>query len=348
MKSDSRLLGAIEEFDLETYLQDKGFRALSSVEWVGPCPRCHKEDKVAVNAVKRTWHCWVCQEYETAWDGRVGSMRRRPVAGAGGLLKLLEWLDELDTAEAVELVLSSATLDSGGDLPTLVPPNDRGEFLRSGQTAPIPFPEGARAITSPLPYMLRRGISMSDVQTYGLFWCAEGRYRNRIVFPVWEDGHLVYWQARAMFESSDVQGGRFIKALNPPKAEGAAVSSDVLMNLDLACQYPRVAVVEGPMDVVRTGPDAVCTFGKQLYPRQLERLVRRGVRAVDLMWDGPTDTEPYGAQQEMVSVAPWLSTYFDTRLVFLPRGDPGDWDCASLRVFRASGIPAGKFTELRL
>lgn len=347
MSSFAELLRAIDEFDVADYLSDKGFRSLRAEEWVGPCPHCHKDDKVAVNVEKKTFHCWVCQQYETAWDEHAHVMRRRPVSGAGGLLKLVEWLEGTGPGESIQFVLDAVGHGDISELPDKLLLKRLAEALDSGRAPAINPPEGAQPILAPLPYMLRRGVTMKDVADYGLFWCSGGRYDNRLVFPVWEDGFLVYWQARAMYERHEA-GGKFTKALNPPRTPGAAVSSDVLMNLDVASQYPRVCLVEGPMDVVRTGPDSACTFGKKLHPRQVQKLLDRGVRAVDLMWDGPTPTEPDGAHVEMVQLAPWLASFFDVRLVFLPSGDPGDWDRASLNTFRAYGLPAAQLDSRRL
>lgn len=347
MAEFSELMSAIEQFDVEDWLGGRGFRSLRSEEWVGPCPHCGKDDKLAVNVDKKTFHCWVCQEYEDAWDERSGQMRRRPVRGAGGLLRLIEWLDEVDAEEAIQVVLRAAGHDDISELPD-ASIKEVVDALESGRSVAVALPEGAAPIPTQLPYMARRGITMDDARDFGLFQCVSGRYRDRLVFPVWEDGRLVYWQARAMYEQHEAPGRKFIKALNPPRALGCAVSSEVLMNLDQACQYPRVAIVEGPVDAVRTGRDAVCSFGKQLHPRQVRKLLDRGVQAVDLMWDGPTDREPDGAHPEMVKLAPWLASFFDVRLVFLPHGDPGDWDRVSLGQFRAAGLPARQYDGMVL
>ena len=348
MASYGELLRAIEDFDIEGYLSDKGFEPLKTKahEWVGHCPSCGK-DKVAVNVDARTFHCWVCESYETVWDDRRGQLRRRPLRGAGGLIRLIEWLDEVEVREAIETLLETSGL---GDVTAFERPTEAWvDIVEHGDLPPISPPDGWAPILSPLPYMRRRGITMEDVATFGLFWCPEGKYRNRLVFPVFEGSTLVYFQARATYEKGDCpEGYRFIKALNPPAEFGAAASSDVLMNLDLAARFPRVAVVEGPMDVVRTGPDAVCTFGKQIHARQAKKLYARGVRALDLMWDGPSATEPYGAHPEMVEACPWLASHFDLRLVFLPHGDPGDWDRGSLNRFRAMGLPARELDPWRL
>lgn len=344
----AELLTAIDQFDLEAYLLDKGFEPLrdGGDEWIGDCPHCGKR-KLAVDVKKRGWHCWIDQQFEDFWSERDNMMKRRPAQGAGGLLALVKWLDELEMKEAIEFISNNSIFGAGiHELPDL----KAVEQVLDVQNVPaIPFPEGSSEIVDVLPYMARRGITMTDVRWLGLFQCLSGKYRNRIVFPVWEDRKLIYWQARALYDESDCPPGyRFIKALNPERTAGCAVSSEVLMNLDVACKYPRVAIVEGPMDGLRAGPDAVCTFGKQISPAQVRRLLLRGVKAIDLMWDGPKGKEPEGARPEMIAVAPWLSMFFDLRLVFLPHGDPGDWSREWLGHFRTQAPQASNMSKLAI
>ena len=344
--SYAELMRLIDDFDLEGYLQEHGFEQLSAHEgneWLGYCPSCGKE-KCAVDAEKRAFHCWVCQEYEDRWDEHEKQFRRRPTQGAGGLIALIEWLDQVDTADAIQRIYEETT---GGDLRELPEAKQVKAVLETGLATEIAPPENWRDIHTPLPFMIKRGITMDDVRMFGLFWCDSGRYRNRIVFPVWENQRLLYWQARAMWEKTEVApGSRYIKALNPPSVPGAVVSSDVLFNLDTARRFPRVAITEGPIDAIHVGPSAVCTFGKQISNTQVKRLIDAGVKAVDLIWDGPTASEPMGAHPEMIQVTPWLSTFFDVNLVFLPQGDPGDYPRDRLDWFRAHGVPAAYLSPL--
>jgi len=300
-----------------------------------------------VNLESKQWHCWVCQEIVEYWDQSKQAWRRRCAEGGGGVIRLIQWLEECEFKEALNIVSDSQTWIVGS-IKTLEQEVVVREILEQSDHFPIDPPEHATPISGPLPYLEKRGIDMTDVATYGLMWCPEGRYRNRLVFPVWEGAALVYWQCRAMYEAEAYPSMHFVKCLNPPRVKdisgrpvaGYAVSTDVLMNLDLACQYPRVAIVEGPADLIRSGPDTVCTFGKAISPSQISRLVRKGVSAIDLMWDGPTPREPDGAQPEMVRMAPYLSLFFDTRLVFLPHDDPGEHTREALMAYRAAGVPS--------
>jgi hypothetical protein len=263
--------------------------------------------------------------------------------GKGGLIDLIAVLDGLPKPKVVDKIIAETAYSPVDyNLGGLAYPGFTG--LRPPR--PISPPECWQSIDGTLPYMSKRGILLEDAHSFGLVWCNAGRYANRLIFPVWEEGQLVYYQGRAMWEESDRPGERYIKALNPPKEEGAAVSSEVLMNLSTARHYPRVAIVEGPIDCIKAGPSAVCTFGKKISPVQIAKLQRSGVRAIDLMWDGPSEREPQGAWPEMMGIAPTLALLFDVRLVFLDRGDPGEKSREELNYWRAQARPVNGFVSL--
>ncbi len=313
---------ALQRFDLLGYVQHHGGEFMKQDEWLLYCPKCGKQ-KLTVNLQKKAWHCWHCQQYRSVngkWE---------VVDGAGGLIDLVQLLQNCSRKQAVDVILSAAFMRPD-DLQTLQREDflvELAEFER--EAVEIPAPHGAQAIDGDLPYLWKRAITPDDVRQFGLYWCDNGRYANRLVFPVWENGRHVYFQARAMWEP--VSGDKsFRKALNPPSMPGAVVSTEVLMNLDVARNYPRVVVTEGPMDCLRAGPEAVCTFGKAISGTQIFKLVRAGVRALDLMWDAD-------AKDTMIATAKTLVSYFDLRLVFLPRGDPADFTREQLYQFRHAG-----------
>ena len=317
---------AIDRFDLERYVESHGAVEDQDGEWVLQCPSCGK-DKLVVNLRKKVWHCWVCQEFETvlASDGP----RRRAVSGAGGLIDLIQKLEEVDRRAAVAKIAAAGnvTVDELHHIPELSFHN--GIRLSDGMNpTEIPYPGGwARCQDSEvaLRYLSYRGISSADVVNFRLFCCQSGIYANRLIFPVYEGRRHVYFQARAMWEPRP--GERFRKSLNPPRSLGAAVSTEVLMNLDVARHHSRVVVTEGPIDCIHAGMDAVCSFGKQLSPVQVAKLVRAGVMAVDMMWDAD-------AREAAFAVGMGLASMFDVRVVTLPYGDPGDFSRRELRWFR--------------
>jgi hypothetical protein len=300
---------AVQTFDLEGWLAGHGAVGGGS-EWVLPCPGCGKNN-LCVNTRRRLWHCWSCEQYVVDVEGK-----RRPVRGAGGLVKLVQLLDRVDRAQAIAKI-EAGSIYSYRDMVRLPEDDLHQQYMGAIRVAdPVDPPEGWQPITEVLPFMAQRQITLEDARLFGLGWCDRGRYRGRLIFPVWEDRRLLYFQGRAMW--APTPGQRYLKSLNPPTGDRHAVSSELLMNLDQAKFYPRVAIVEGPTDLVRTGPDAVATFGKRLTDAQIGRLIRAGVRAVDLMWDA--DAVP-----EMRAAARRLTGLFDLRVVVLPSGDPGDF-----------------------
>lgn len=326
-------------FDLESYLERFAPVLAQRSEVVITCPVCGK-NKLVVNLEKQVWHCWVCEEYQLNLYGR-----RKAVAGAGGLTDLIQLLEGCSREQALSIIADQSRhlfVDIQQiDSKLKIDPSIEVRFSNE-----MPPPEGWKSIScyESLPYLRERGITPQDVVDFGLFYCDVGRYADRLIFPVWERGVLVYWQARAMRE--DVTDAKFRKTMNPDRLPGYASASEVLMNLDVARDYPRVALVEGPIDNIHVGFSACATFGKKISMTQALKLRYAGVRAIDLMWDGPSEREPLGAWPEMLRAANLLSGMFDVRLVFIPTGDPGIYSRAENNAFRARAIPASAVSRL--
>ena len=320
------LRSAIDRFDLERFVQEHGGEEKQPGEWTLLCPFCAKP-KLIVSSRLRTWHCWRCQKYEMHWTGT--RYVRKAVQGAGGVLQLIMALERCSRSEA-EARLVRGNVRRPGSLVTV---EHEPISITPGKPkwgGPIASPPCIRAFHELPPYLVRRGISMDDVRSFGLTWCDGGRYHNRVIFPVFERGMLVYWQARAMWDDTSSQ---HVKTLNPPKCVGAFTSSEVLFNFDQAIQVGRghVCITEGPIDAVHAGFDAVCTFGKQISPTQIGKLLSGGVASLDLMWDADAVTDA-------VTVGVQLASLFRVRLVRLPSGDPGDWPREQLQAFRAQAL----------
>jgi hypothetical protein len=277
----------------------------------------------------------VCEDYRLNTGGK-----KVPVRGAGGVLALVMLLENCSRERALAHIAhhTGMSLDAGHLAVIEEDLDDNFQISLGHREAPeIAFPPFTHPIYGTLPYLRKRGITEEEARNYGIGYCESGQYAQRLVFPVYEQARLVYWQARATWEAAEDLSGphAYRKSLNPPAWPGAAGAGDVLMNLDTAKTFPRVAIVEGPIDAVHAGPSAVCTFGKKISPLQIQKLYQAGVRSIDLMWDGPSPREPHGAWPEMVRAARLLAGVFrDVRLVFLPMGDPGDWQRGQLDWFR--------------
>ena len=319
---------ALENFPLEAYLTDIGGDFVSDSEFLMECPCCHKP-KLSVNLDRRQWRCFVCERYSPDVAGK-----KRATFGAGNVLSLVELLGGLSKYDAIQFVLDhSKSVHVGIHELELVQAQDsrrrRNDRPITEKFPKIDFPEDCAPILEALPYMQKRGITLQQARLYSLLHCHSGFYANRIIFPVWDGDHAVYWQARAMWEKDqhDPATGPYKKTLNPKRREGQAGAGDVLFNLQNAKQYPRVAICEGPIDVIHAGPSAVATFGKTISPQQIARLIQAKVKFVDLMWDSD-------ATEEMHRAAATLRGLFDVRVITLPHGDPGDFSTEEIDSFR--------------
>jgi hypothetical protein len=335
---------ALQRFDLLAYVEAKGAVKDGRDEMVLFCPQCETE-KLTVNPHNRMWRCFRC-EYLTETGALHGAKPR------GNVFQLVEWLEGTSKRDTARFILERA---SGQTADAMAGPlvTDFAPVVTHALKRPTGLPESCVAITAILPYMKRRGITLEDAAMFGLGHVpaeAGGWLANRIIFPVWDRGQCLYWQARACWDVHEHvarwPGDKFRKSLNPSSERNGQFflgSSDVVGNLEsaVACS-PRPVIVEGPTSGIRTGPDAMWTFGKNLYPAQVVRMVEHGVRAVDFMWDGPSAPdaagvrkEPLGAWPDMLRHAPTLvSAGIDVRVVFIPQGDPGDYSRAEVAEMR--------------
>lgn len=316
-----------------------GGQRITRREWVVFCPKCGRE-KLTVNLEKRLWRCFICEHGDY---------------GRGNVFGLIQWVEDFSPYQTAQFIL-----EHGGPQPVgvdLLPDPGFGRpdpYAEPTNLVPCDLPNNCLAVTGTLPYMERRQISAADANAFGLGYCTSGWLANRLVFPVWENGRCVYWQARAMWDESEHipkpwrrkdgtwDPDKYRKTLNPARERDGVFyfgSGDVLLNLEQASTFPRVAITEGPTSCIRVGPSAVATFGKQLQPRQISRMISAKVQAVDFMWDGPTEKEPQGAWPQMMEAAAMLSPFLDVRMVFLPRGDPGDYSREQLEEYRRQARP---------
>jgi len=323
-------------FDVEAYVIEMGGQPETKREYALRCPRCSKE-KLFVNVEKRRWRCFLCEQYMIDARGK-----KVAVEGTGGVAALVMWLEGIDRSAAAERMRAFAQEQEGS--PDELPPMGGPRQLAVTALCPTGLPEGCEAITRMHPYMERRGITLHDAQTFGLGIVWHGWLANRLVFPVWERGKCLYWQARAMWDEHEHVGAdKYRKTLNPKREHKGQFffgSGDVVLNIDQASKYPRVAITEGPTSMVRVGPSAVATFGKQLQPNQIAKFVEYGVRSVDFMWDGPSKKEPNGTWDNAVIAAAQLAVFVpDVRIVRIPVGDPGDYTRAEIERMRQAAIP---------
>ena len=220
---------------------DKGHELLFA------CPACnHHKRKFSVNLDKNAYKCWVC-------DYR-GRNLRRVVRRFGSYIQLQKWdsiTNRSDLERFAELFMEPELRTSSQklELPT--------EFLSLCHEK-IPA-TGLYA----LRYLSSRGITKEDIVRWKIGYCFSGEYRNRIIFPSFDnDGDVNYFVGRSY-------NGDSYKYKNPK------ASKNIIFN-HLYLDWNRdLTIVEGIFDALVAG-NAVPILGSTL--RSDSDLIREIVR----------------------------------------------------------------------
>lgn len=164
-------------------------------------------------------------------------------------------------------------------------------------------------------YLKSRGITLSMAERYYIGYCAEGKYANRIIMPDFEDGDLVYWQARTWEPTpkSPVARRMFRKVLNPSltreQVEQGIIDiskSEVISNIDLIKDQGVGVLCEGKMDAYTLLDYGGCLHGKSMSDTQFLKIVtnKDKIDTIYVMMDGD-------AFRSTLTIAERLSRYMD-------------------------------------
>jgi hypothetical protein len=136
------------------------------------------------------------------------------------------------------------------------------------------------------------------IREYELHYTTTGVWKDRIIFPIYQDGKLVSWTGRAIINPVDAPRYRLLGA-----EEGALMErNEIVYNADGAEESGGkiLFVVEGPIDVLKIdfygvgyGVTAVCPMGTRMSKEQasiIGSLSRRFKRTILLYDPGEIET----------------------------------------------------------
>jgi len=322
-----KLTRALNAFDADAFASKHGgykeSRNPRSFEWLVPCPLCgsdrlrwHHEPRA-----KQTWICWGCR-------------------ATGDTLYLVQILERCAEIDALGYVLDGYV---GGDAPVALTEIARSPITVSAARLTVPrlaqiqWPSGVEVLAGIQRHARgwsylhnERAILLDDAIEWRVGFGTRGRLKDYLVFPIFMDGALVYWQARAAWDPPKhlddaarrawKKATNYRKTLNPIARDGDARAGDVLFNYDRASVAWHVVICEGPIDAVKVGPNAVALLGKVPSPMKVERLLRMHARQYTVYLD-PGAEEAAAAE----SLAGELSGFAPTFIATPPEGqDPGD------------------------
>ena len=322
---------ALEQFDAKAFAKRhagwKESRSDQSHEYLFYCPVCSGHN-LRWNSAKGAWICWNCRR-------------------TGDTITLIQVLERTDREGAIRYLLDGYV---GGDanlslseIATL-PDARRIERKKLKRLPLMAWPpmvmRVGRQHAQAYAYIRGRGITDDQIDIYQISVGMTGRLKNYIVFPVFMDGGLVYWQARASWNPpegySDEMRRQWIKAyhyrknlnpINPPSGIRQATAGEVIYNYDRALNEPHVVIVEGPVDAIKVGPHAVALLGKGTDAK-IERLRRMRAQRYTVYLDRGV-LKPGQVVTEEREKAEWIARELDgfapTYIATPPAElDPGD------------------------
>jgi len=176
-------------------------------------------------------------------------------------------------------------------------------------------------------YLENRGFDdvASLVKQYDLSCCLSGRFKDSIVIPIYEEGALTAWTARAI-----------IDPVNAPRYLSSNLIKTIVFNGEATGE--RLFITEGPFDALKLdfygqhyGARAICTFGTSLSADQIIKLkqITPTFKKVTLLFDAD-------AVEPMFAASDWLRNVTVGRL---PEGvkDPGSMNKKQIEFFVKNG-----------
>jgi DNA primase len=249
-------------------------QATSKGNYAFKCPFCtHHKNKMEISLRttekhENFWHCWVC--------------------GAKGktLLTLFKKIKAPSSkiAELNILVVPSKknkTIEYGAlELPK--------EFISLSQhtTDKIAQIELKHAVK----FLSKRGITADDIIKYGIGFCKEGPYAERVIIPSFDElGKLNYFIARSYKDSER-------KYKNPPVAAKEAIGFELYINWDAP-----IILVEGMFDALTIKRNVIPLFGKVLHDKLMKKLVESSVDRIYIALDNDARKDALKQAERLMS-----------------------------------------------
>ena len=251
--------------------------------WWSPFVSHHKP-KLQINIVTQKWHCWVSSQ------------------GGHKLYQLFKKVNatQEQLIELREIVGESKSLSSNQEKvkeKVCVLPK---EFL------PLENKHSSTVYKHAMFYLNKRGITKEDILKYGIGYCEEGLYTNRIIIPSYdENGQLNFYVGRDIFESK-------MKYRNSPTHKDI-IGFDLFINWD-----EPIVLCEGPFDAIAIKRNAIPLFGKTILSKLKRKIIEKKVKTIYISLD--TDA----VSDAMKMVEDFMNHNIDVYFVKLTEKDPSD------------------------
>lgn len=192
-----------------------------------------------------------------------------------------------------------------------------GREVPEVQKRSVPLPDEFQLISSSTNmvarraerYLAKRGITRKQIEQHQIGICATGQYTNRIIIPIYQEGQLKFWVARAI--SAEVK----LKEKSPSNSFYQYGKSEVIFNLDQAAtKYHSAVISEGIFDAMSWGGIGISLLGKVLYDAQFNLLLSYR----EQLSGGLYIALDADAERDAMVIARVLSSFFPIKIIYIP------------------------------
>jgi len=202
--------------------------------------------------------------------------------------------------------------------------------------------EGGKVDRLALGYLLKRGLTKSDIKRYGIRYSDRGRFSGRVLLPIIEDNEIVCFSARSFFSWNKP------KYLFPHHDQMKLTTSECVWGIDAALEQNRVIITEGIFDAIavnrlsgKLGIAAVSLLSKNMSVGQCHKLLAlgHGIEFIVLL-----DSD---ARDDGLKIAKQLHAYGRRVLVGeIAEGDPASLSIEELEEVILRTQPYGLMLEV--
>ena len=239
-----KLIGLLETLLGKSYTLRNGESAFK-------CPFCnHHKHKLQINLEKSKWHCWVCNE----GGNKLHYLLKQVNASNNIISEILSMVGEVRNTKSTSIDEESVKLPQ--------------EFK------PLYYKSTNIIYRHAMSYIKKRGISIDDIIKYGIGYCDDGVYKNRMIIPSYDHtGILNYFVARDIFPDSKM------KYKNPP------VSRNIIpFELFVSWKHP-IVLCEGVFDAIAIKRNAIPLLGKFPSNKLIIKIIENGVTDIYIALD---------------------------------------------------------------
>ena len=270
---------------LNRVIGNRGKRLKKADEYMYWSPfTSHHKPKLQINVKTGKWHCWVSNQ------------------GGHNLFQLLKKLKATrDQFTELEEIVGRSPKSLSSQT------SDKKQILRLPKEFKPMWENGGGIIQKhSWVYLQNRDVTKTDVVRYGIGYCSEGMYANRVIVPSYDtDGELNYFVGRSIYQDG-------MKYKNPP------VSKDVI-GFDLFINWDEpIILCEGVFDAIAIKRNAIPLFGKTIPKKLMKKIYEKQVKTIYIL----LDSDAYWDSIKMTDVL--MRNGINVQIVKLKDKDPSE------------------------